>query len=167
MRRVTGVLVLASCVAWISGPWAAVSVEIDDDLQFSSYATYAWRPGKPAQHTWVQDQIVRSVEDALEGRGLRKVDDAADVYVQTYALIDEHTLQELADPVQWEFWTGVSSVDLYTINIGSLVVDLVDGRTERMVFRGLVTETAAKTTKKTEQRIHRAVMKVFGRIPAP
>jgi len=167
MRRATGMLVLVGCVAWASGPLAAVSVDIDDGLDFASFATFAWRPGKPAQHTWVQDRIVGSVEYALESRGLRKVDDAPDVYVQTYALIDEHTLQELADPTNWEFWTGVSSVDIYKIRIGTLVVDLVDGESGQVVFRGLVTETAAKTAKKTEKRLHRAVLKVFDHIPGP
>ena len=166
MRRATGMLVLLLCLAWTSAARAAVSVELDDALNVAGFQSYAWKQGKPAQHAWVQNQIVSSVEFALEKRGLSKVDGEADLYVQTYALIDEHTLEELADPTNWEFWTGVTSVDIYQINVGTLVIDLVDGRTQKTVFRGVATETAAKTAEKTQKKINRVILKVFDYLPA-
>ena len=122
-------------------------MEFDREAEFSRYTTYAWGEGTPARRPDVQDLIVAAVDRELAARGVRRVDGGAALNVITHALVDEHTLEKLADPTYFKFWSGVNIVDPSTLKVGSLVVDLQDAGSETIAWRGLATATVDKTFK--------------------
>jgi hypothetical protein len=113
----------------------------------------------------VQELIIAAVDRELAARGLKKVDEGAPLRVLTHALFDKHTLEKLADPTYFKFWSGVNIVDPRTLKEGSLVVDLQDAGSERIVWRGLATATVDKTVKKLGRKIDKVVAKMFREFP--
>jgi hypothetical protein len=144
---------------------AGVSVEYDREADFSRYTTYSWGEGTPGRRPSVQELIVAAVDRELAARGLIKVDQGGSLNVLTHALVDKHTLEKLADPTYFKFWSGVNIVDPRTLKAGSLVVDLQDASSERIVWRGLATATVDKTFKKLGKKIDKVVAKMFRQFP--
>ena len=52
---------------------SALVVEGDESADFSHYQTYAWGKGAPADKEPLQAQIVRSIDEQLQARGLTRV----------------------------------------------------------------------------------------------
>ena len=132
---------VAICLALVMPLVAGVSVEFDREADFTRYTTYTWGEGTPARRLDVQDLIVAAIDRQLGARGLRKVDGGAPLKVHTHALADEHTLQKLADPTYFKFWSGINVIDPLALKTGSLVVDLQDAASGTIVWRGLATAT--------------------------
>lgn len=166
MGRLPRSIALAIALAQAtSAALAAVTVLHDDGVDFSALRTYELREGTPARRSDVQKLIDDSVERELQDKGLRPAAGPPDVVVLTYALADRHTAEELEDPVYWEFLTGVTSVDAYDVEAGTLVIDLVDPATERVLWRGIASETVTAPAKKVKRRIDAVVRKMFKRFP--
>ena len=90
----------------------------------------------------------------------------ARLHVLTHALIDEHTLEQLADPTYWKFWTGVNPLEhLEEFKVRTLVVDLQDTASARIVWRGLATGTIDPKVKKIAERVDKIVAKLFKKFP--
>jgi hypothetical protein len=161
-------IILAALFLSLAAPgYAGVSVEHDREADFSRYTTYAWGEGTPARRPDVQELIVAAVERELAARGLRRVDEGASLNVLTHALVDKHTLEKLADPTYFKFWSGVNIVDPSMLKEGSLVVDLQDAGSETIVWRGLATATVDVSFKKIGRKIDKVVAKMFREFPPP
>jgi len=143
---------------------AKVSVETDPAFEFSAYATYAWREGTPAKRGSSEERIHDSVDRELAAAGLRLADDA-DLWVVTHVLVDEHALEDLRDRDYWEFHSGVRAVDAYDLGRGTLVIDLIDVKLERIVWRGAITEKIDKNMKAGSKKIDKFVRRVLERLP--
>lgn len=144
---------------------AQVSVEFDESTDFDRFATYTMREGKPAQRLEVQLTIEDFVKRELSQRGLLPVEDAPDLIVRTYTLVGKLTLKELSDETTWEFYTGLTDMDAYSVNGGTLVVDILDGEAEKILWRGLITAPVNSSVASVERKLDKAVAKMFQRFP--
>ena len=161
-----GILLAAAFLLTLSGLLqAAVSVEYDRKAEFSRYTTYAWGEGTSARRRAIQDSIVTAVDRELQARSLKKVKEGAALRVFSHALIDEHSLEQLSDPTYWKFWTGFGDVDARALKVGTLVVDLQDIDSEKLVWRGLASGAVDEKVKKIAKRINRLVAKMFKDFP--
>jgi hypothetical protein len=105
------------------------------------------------------------VEASLNGKGLQKVEADPDIYVVTHVLIDLQSIEELADPDYWEFVTGVSGMDAYDIGAATLVVDIVDAKRKKVVWRAVATDTVKGSAEQMHRKIDKVVRKLFKRYP--
>ena len=146
---------------------AGVKVDHEDGVDFKSYRTYAWKPGTEAARPAVQEAIVRAVERELEARGLRKVTDrTADVYVVTVAFgeMDASVRGKYVYVNQWD--VGVITSDVVATTTGKLIVDLIDGESDRPVWRGMITEVMSTPDEaKILRKIDKLTRKMFKSFP--
>ena len=142
-----------------------IAAEQDPSADFSAYRTVAWGEGTPASIARGEAWLVEAIETELRERGLVFVEQDPDLYVVSHALADEHSLEELADETRWEFWTGVRSVRAVDLGVGTLVVDLVDVESERVVWRGLASGAVSAYVDKNRKRVERMIRKLFRRCP--
>jgi hypothetical protein len=159
---VAALLVAAVLVPAIA---AQVSVEFDDSVDFKKYQTYALREGTPARRLEVQIRIEGFIARELDQRGLRLVEESPDLLVRTYALVDKLTLEQLADQGTWEFYTGLTDMDAYSVKAGTLVVDIVDPGSEKVLWRGLVAAPVSGSVASVERKLDKAVAKMFRQFP--
>ena len=127
-----------------------VKTEQDWETDFSRYRTYTWRQGAAARNPAVESQIQAAVDHELKFKGLQKVEtESADLYVSTHASVeDEALLDEQSYPA---------------LPVGTLVIDLVDARSDERVWRG----EAAKVmnSQVSESTLRRVVRDIFRHYP--
>ena len=107
-----------------------------------SYRTYAWAPdeafatGDPRldNNEFFSEQVRTSVDRELAGRGFEKTPSAtADLLVHFHATISQEIEIASTDRFEHCYNCGATIYDA-----GTLVIDLVDARTSRLVWRGWV-----------------------------
>ena len=143
-----------------------VTVDSDPAAPFATYRTYAWVQGTPAPNPLNEDRLHASVDARLAARGLGMNTTAPDVFVTTHVTTRER--QELIVSgfgygPWWGGGYGTASVD--TSVEGTLVLDLYDAKTKKMVWRGVATATASDKPTKNAKKMNSALDKMFEKFP--
>jgi hypothetical protein len=160
-----GVVLTLLILAVTSTALARVESTVDESIDFTAYKTYAWQEGVPSRNPSVQKVIVEAVDLELQARGLRLVEQGADLYVATYILVDRHSLEELSDPTQWEFWTGQRAINAYQVQAGTLVIDLIDAGSQKVAWRALSSKSVKGALDRIKDSLPRMVRKMFRQFP--
>jgi len=177
--------VLAVALELMSVPARAQSVDVDYDktANFRAFKTYALGTIKMSDDA--SPLMVQRTVSALEGQmsaiGFRKVESNPDLIVE----IQSSSREELSyttwgdfspywggaypywGGVAYPFWHagGFSGVDVQTILIRTLIVDMVDARTEKVVLRGTAEDRVSHKAKKNERKAYEAVAEIFEESP--
>jgi len=140
-----------------------VTTDSDPAAPFATYKTYAWTPGTASAVSLTEQRIHDGVNAQLQGKGMTQVNSNPNVFVATH--VTTHTVpQVIADGFgPWGFGGGMATVQTYTE--GSLIVDLYDATTRKMVWRGVATATVSSTPEKNAEKIDKSLMKMFARYP--
>lgn len=148
-----------------------VRFDYDRTANFSAYRTYQWVDYKSvrAGDQLIDRDIKRAVDEQLAGKGLRRVDTGADLYVgyQT-SVSQEKEFDGLGwgGPPWFGNW-GNSRVVTSTIDIGELAVGLFDPATKQLVWRGLASKTLniSKDPDKNYRTLEKSMLKLFRNYP--
>ena len=184
----TRVFVLAAALALMSVPARAQSVDVDYDktVDFRAYKTYAMGTVKmpdDANPLMVQ-RIVSAVDSHMATIGFRKVERAPDVRIAIHGTQREEYAYSTWGydlgpyywggpyPYRWgggfyPYWWGggYSGVDVQRILVGTLTLDMIDSRTDRVVFRGTAEDTVSRKAAKNEKKVYDAVAEIFEESP--
>lgn len=161
--------VLAACSS------TSVGVDKDPDYDFRGKRTYAWKQGLPAENELNEKRIVAGVERALAEHGLQLTDtDTPDLWVRT----EVSTRREVRSSGS-SVGFGVGSYgshggvgvgtstgnDVYEVDVGTLVITLLDGSSEETVWRAQAEGTVTNDPEETTAKIHEAIDKAFEKFP--
>jgi hypothetical protein len=150
---------------------AAVAVQCAKSVDFSQYRTFAWRQGTPALDPEVEKMIRDSIQRQLLAKGLTRVEGEADLLVSTHARVGTETREDvdiLDMPQRWageSESTGTSGEYLREFDVGTLVVDMLDGNSRLNVWRGIATNVLSSHSKTSQKRIDKAARKMFESFP--
>ncbi len=150
---------------------ASVTVDFDKSADFSKYESFAWKKGTPAKDALMEKRIRDAVEQELQANGLTQVETAPDLYVVTHASskterhVQVDNLGYAGYGRRGWYPHGPTSVNVYEIPIGTLMVDLVDGKTNELVWRGLAEKTLSDKPQKVAKLIYKVVKKMFKKFP--
>ncbi|HUD73307.1 MAG TPA: DUF4136 domain-containing protein [Dongiaceae bacterium] len=175
------VFVLGSLVAApiVAPPAFAQSVKADYDKKtdFTQYKSFVFKPGTDAPTPFAQERIVAAIGDQLKLRGMTAGAGTADLEVFTHVKLSTEKRMDVTSfgyggYAGWGGWGGgfgTSSVMVTDIPMGTLMVDLVDTKTNQLVWRGIASDTLSTnpTPEKSEKRINKAVSKLFYKYPVP
>jgi hypothetical protein len=170
MRANTKVFLLmaASFFFTLAGFSQTVVVDWNHSIaNFSDFKTYAWvKPIRPTPNPLMDQRIVAAIDSQLAAKGMRKVDDSPDVFVTYGAGISQQT-QTVATGTGggWRWGGGMATVNQYVTNVGTLVVDIDDGKTKQLLWRGAAKGTLSDKPDKNSQKIDKAVAKMFKQYP--
>ncbi len=165
MQCKTPILAVMTGLLLVGTVAADVKVEFDPGFDFTSYSTYSWQEGTPARREAAERRIHESVNAELAEAGLRRADTNADLWVVTHVLVDKHSLRDLRDESYWEFYKGIKSVDPYALGRGTIVIDLIDPKLDKIVWRGMVSKAVPKNMKPDSKKIDEAVQQLLSRLP--
>jgi hypothetical protein len=162
--------VLLAALLAASAASADVDVDFDREAEFSAYRTYGWQEGTPARNEEVEATIRRAVDRELRAHGLRPVepDVRPDLWVATHASSEEKTF---VNP--YTFGSGWANpargkkghVEQDRLEVGTLIVDLVDAEAARVVWRGVATEAISSNPKKISKKVDKVTRKMFRSYP--
>jgi Domain of unknown function (DUF4136) len=138
---------------------------------FSKYHTYKWISIEGASHpNQIMDaEIKQAVDSQLAGKGLTKTDsDKADLYVGYQIAVDqekEWNAYGMGGGVRWG--GGMTTATSSTIQIGTLVLDMYDPATKKLVWTGSATKTMdpSSNQEKNEKNLDKSVAKLLKNYP--
>ena len=148
-----------------------VKTDYDRDLDFGHYSTYSWEKVQTPDPLWV-DRIKEAVTSALAAKGWKQVDSGGDVAVVAIETTqNQQTLNTFYDGFgggwRWRgfggFGDSTTTVDSY--RVGTLVVDLFDSSTKKLIWRGFASETLSDKSDKNIKTLDKGVQKMFDRFP--
>jgi Domain of unknown function (DUF4136) len=176
--RVTSVLCLLIVFIAAVAQAQKIKVEYDKSLDFSKFKTYAIDPKDNAARPMLRLAIQAAVQDDLTKRGLTKVADNPDLYVQMYGSIDTDSAVNYMDPIygsgippinygitMWSMIPG--SVTTVVVHKGELVVDVIDAKQKKLIWRGISTQKLSEQRDKLMDQVNTAVEKMFKQYPVP
>ena len=174
---VTGVTILVSVLCCAVVQAQKTSAAHDKNVDFSNYKTFAFDK-EGARNPFVNKLIVQAIERELTSRGLTKTDTDPDLRV-VYLAATGPNLQVANVPFYhvvnpaYSGMVGSAAMQMWDVTTGTLVIDLLDRKMDRVVFRGTVNEVLQRApsadlegdAKTVAKPINKGISKVFKKYP--
>jgi hypothetical protein len=158
-----------------------VKTDYDRSADFSNYKTYSWEKVQTQNPLWV-DRIKAAVNSALAAKGFTQVESGGNVSIMAMEMTQSHqTLNTYYDNFGggwgWRGWFGGgfgggfgdgfgdSTTTESTYKVGTLVVDLFDSNTKKLIWRGSASDTLSDKSDKNIKNLNKGVEKLFDRFP--
>jgi hypothetical protein len=151
-----------------------VKTDYDRSANFSQYKTYSWEKVQTQDQLWV-DRIKEAVNTALAAKGLTPVESGGDVAIVAIEMTkNQQTLDTFYDGFGggWGWrrgggFGGFGDATTTTENykVGTLVVDLFDAHTKKLIWRGSASDTLSDKSDKNIKNLDKGVQKMFGHFP--
>ena len=148
MRRVYGILLVTAALAGCAT--LTVSSHIERDVDFSQFVTYDWGPpdnlpvGDPRldNNEFFRDYLEGAVEKRLAAKGFeRAVNGEADLLIHYHASVSQKVDVYEADRPYGYCYGDNCNARIVDFEQGTLVIDVVDRRTNKVVWRGWAQDT--------------------------
>ena len=177
MKSVSIVIIFVSALFCTVVRAQKTSAAHDKTVDFSNYKTFAFDKAG-ARNPFVNAMIVEAIERELTSRGLTKVDTDPDLRVVYLAAtgpdmqVANVPFYHIVNPA----YSGIvfsATSQRWDVMTGTLVVDLFDRKTDRVVFRGTVSEVLQRAptadlqadAKTVLKPINKGVAKIFKKYP--
>ncbi len=170
-RRISGFMGIALLFANASFA-QQVKTDYDRSADFTQYKTYSWENVHTSNPLWV-DRIKAAVDSALAAKGWTQVESGANVSIMAMEMTRSHqTLNTYCDNFGggW-LWGGFgegfgdSTTTESTYKVGTLVVDLFDSSTKKLIWRGSASDTLSDKSDKNIKNLDKGVEKMFDHFP--
>lgn len=170
MRTATLIFCIGLGLSAAQASAQSITWDFANGTDFSRFATYGWVHGTPVPDDLNDRRIVSAIEAQLAAKGLRPAQEKPDVLV-TYHVVFGRDLQINATSSDWgsRRWgtNRIGSARVEELLTGTLVVELLDARTETGVWRAIASKEidAKASPEKRTKNIDRAVEKLFSKYP--
>lgn len=170
---VSSVLVLALAVSACSS--ISYNADFDPRASLGEFRTYAFVEATDESQVnrgispLAEQRVMSALERTLEGKGYRKATSGdPDFLVNFYGALQEKVdINRYYDGWGYRGWYGGTTVDVRQWTQGTLVVDFVDAKSERVVWRGWAQGAVDPnaTPEKRSQKINEAVAGILEQFP--
>jgi hypothetical protein len=176
MRSIGRILAAALFgTAMAAAPIVAQTVTIDYDhsVNFAKFKTYTWQKVH-ATDPQVEDRITIALDRDMSNRYMTEVSKNGDVTITAVdATQDKQEFSDfyasLSDYTWQRPWGSAGFMDsqatLQDVPVDTLVIDMYDTKTHKLLWRGVVTEPVAKGEDKNDRTIDKAVTELIGKYP--
>jgi hypothetical protein len=152
---------------------AEVKTDYDRTADFGRYRTYTWEKVH-VENPLCLDRIKAAVDSALTAKGWTEVATGGDVSIMGMEMTAQRrTLRTYYDTYGggwgwgwgWGGGIGTATTTEDTYTVGTLVIDLFDTNTKKLIWRGSASKTLSNSTEKNIKLIGKAIRKMFDRTP--
>ena len=174
MRPFARVTVAAAAAALALAGCATTNIRsyTERGSEVGLYRTYAWGPpavqttGDPRldNNRFFQERVEAAVELQLAARGFKKAGATPDLLVRYYASVEQQVNADGADRP----FVACEDCRPFVFDAGTIVVDLIDARTKRLVWRGWEEgsiDGVINNQQVMEKRIDQAVARIIEQVP--
>lgn len=172
-----GILFSTAIAIFAATAWPAeVKTDYDRTAEFNRYKTYSWGKVHTENPLWA-DRIKAAVASALAAKGWTEIESGGEVSIMAMEMTeDHHTLNTFYDNFGggwgWRYWGGTfsdgfgtSTTTEETYQVGTLVVDLFDTNTKKLIWRGSASETLSDKSDRNIEKLNAGVQRMFDRFP--
>jgi hypothetical protein len=151
---------------------ANIKTDYNHSADFSAYKTYSWIQIK-ADPLWV-DRITGVVDHELNTKGWAEVAESGDAGVAAFSATHEVPTMEtfytgFGGGWRWRggIADGFATTTVEKTPVGTLTIDLFDGHTKKLIWRGMASEALSNKPEKDEKKMEKAVEAMFKHFPPP
>ena len=148
-----------------------VKTDYDHRANFAQYKTYSWEKVQ-TQDPLLVDRIKSAVNTALAAKGWTEAPSGGDVEVFAIETTqDQQTLDTFYNGFgggrRWGGFGGFgdATTTVETYKVGTLVIDLFDGKTEKLIWRSSSSDTLSDNPDKNTKNLDKGVNKMFQHFP--
>lgn len=179
MRKIWAFVVLIAITVGCSS--LKVTSDYDktaDFTKFETFSFYGWAEGSnEVLNQFDQERIEVATRNELESRGLRYVETGADAVVSLFIVIDKKTsttaytnhynMGGYGYGYGWGMGMGSSTTTYqdYDYNVGTLVIDVFNAETKKLIWQGVGSGTVDENPKSREKNIDSSVKKIMSTYP--
>jgi hypothetical protein len=150
---------------------ADIKTDYDHAADFKNFRTYSWIKVDAGDSLW-SDRIRQAVDRQMSAKGLTRRESGGDLAVAAIGRTrEEQTYTTFYDGLGggW-FWRGFGGQGMATTSVqetpvGTLTVDMFNGATRKLVWRGTSSKTLSKDAEKNTKKLDDAVADMFKRFP--
>jgi alpha-L-arabinofuranosidase len=149
---------------------SAQKVETDYDHQydFSKLHTFTVKFGSVWNNPLQQQRAKEDITQQLQAKGWTPAPDdaSADAVVVLHgATQQQKSLDTWYSGGGWGWGPGMANTTVNTVNVGTMLVDIFDAKTKKLVFRGTASDDISDKPEKNAKKIDKAVEKMFKDFP--
>jgi hypothetical protein len=148
-----------------------VKTDYDRNTDFRQYKTYSWEKVQTQNALWV-DRIKAAVNADLTAKGWTLVESGGDIAIVAMETTqNQHTLNTFYDGFgggwRWRGFGGFGDATTTVENykVGTLVVDLFDAHTKKLIWRGSSSDTLSNKSDQNIKDLDKGVQKMFDHFP--
>ena len=158
------------CVAMLFAATAAfpreVTTDYDHHVDFSHYKTYSWAKVETPNSLW-DDRVKDAIDGELAAKGWTRVPAGGDVSVVAVGTTHQRaTLETFYTGLGWR-WRGFGDAitEVRPYRVGTLVVDMFDTTTLKLIWRGSASDVLSSKPDKNIKELEKDVHKMFEHFP--
>ena len=153
-----------------------VKTDYDRSADFTQYKTYSWEQVQTQNPLWA-DRIKAAVNSALAAKGWTQVQSGGNVSIMAMEMTQSHqTLNTYYDGLGggWGWGRrfggigsgfGETTTTEDTYRVGTLVVDLFDSSSKKLIWRGSLKDVLSDKSDKNIKNLDKGVVKLFNHFP--
>ena len=146
-----------------------VKTDYDRSTDFSQYKTYSWEKVQTPDPLWV-DRIKEAVNAALAAKGWTQTPSGGSVTIVAIEMThNQQTLDTFYNGFgggwRWGGGFGDATTTVDTYKVGTLVVDLFDANSKKLIWRGSSSDTLSDKSDKNIKNLDKGVQKMFNHFP--
>jgi hypothetical protein len=170
MKRYIQTAILAAALMGTATAFAGnVQTDYNHTANFSQYQTYSWGKVKTTDPFFVT-RVQNAVNQQLQAKGWKLAPTGGSVTVfATDNVHDQQEIQTMYDGLGGGWGPGLGSGLATTTttdhNVGNLVIDLFDGSSKQIVWRGLATENLSSNDARNTKQLDEDIAKMFKTFP--
>lgn len=162
----TGLLVLLGSFA-LAGD---VKTDWDHNADFKAFHTYSWKAVKTSDPLW-ESRVKDAVDKQLQGKGWQLLPEGGDVVLAAVSGTKDkqeyNTFYSGMGPGWYSggFGSATAQTTVTNYKVGTLVVDIYNGQSHQLLWRGVATDTMSDKSEKNQEKLDKAVKKMFEKFP--
>ena len=161
------IIPMFACVCLLLG---SVKTDFDRNADFGRYRTYSWIGVAKASDDLWSERIMQDVDQQLRPRVGPKSNPAATPPSPAFGRThNEQTLDTFYTDIgggwRWRGGFGDAMTMVENTPVGTLIVDVFDAASKKLVWRGTATDTLSGHPDKNEKKLEHAVADMFKNFP--
>ena len=162
---------LAAC-----GPTLQVSYDQDKSIKISNYKTFGWLDVKgiegkntdPRYYNELTDKRIKiAVDREMTAKGFSTMHTGAQLEMHYHIIVENKTgiISEPTNLINGDYWIK-KQASTYQYREGTLIIDIMDVKTNQLVWRGSGTDViTVEITKDPEVAINKTVKEILKKFP--
>lgn len=157
-------------------PSVSIYHDYDRQINISTFSTYGWKSNaqkesanSPIYTNELNDKRIKVAADkGLQSKGYQLTDEEPQLILHYHIIVEDRSVVT-QDPYYHHYspyWIGMD-VNTYQYKQGTLIIDLMDAKTEGLLWRGWAVSVLDELhPDKVEQRLNDAIQKILAPLPA-